>query len=151
MANPELLREAPQPSAGLSALHAAFAEGDRPLSDEIATALAEIQKDVLLGPIKRFTGATPLSSETGDSIVSRHVNHPDNKKAVAQAVKELEDFFVGPGQDSPEPDASPNYLKKTDTVANVDAVYAADVARVVASAAWVLATMPGINQGEIDV
>jgi leucyl aminopeptidase len=150
MAKPELLKEAPPPPAGLSALQAGFVEGDRPLPEEIAAALAEIQKDVLLGPIKRFTGATPLSSETGDSIVSRHVNQPDNKKAVAQAVKELEDFFVGPGQDSPEPDASPNYLKKTDTVANIDTVYAADIARVVGAAAWVLATMPGSNQGEID-
>jgi leucyl aminopeptidase len=49
-----------------------------------------------------------------------------------------EDFFAGPGVDSPQPEPNPNYHLPTDTVTNFG--YAADIARAVTAAAWVAAT-----------
>jgi hypothetical protein len=43
-----------------------------------------------------------------------------------------EDFFVGPNQESPEPEENPHYHRHTDHF--VDETFAADIARVVAAA-----------------
>jgi leucyl aminopeptidase len=48
-----------------------------------------------------------------------------------------EDFFIGPGPESSDWEANPNYHKHGDTF--VDAVYAADIARSVGAAAWAVA------------
>jgi hypothetical protein len=48
-----------------------------------------------------------------------------------------EDFFVGPEPASPGAEANPNYHKKDDTF--IDGDFAADIARVLAAAAWVTA------------
>jgi Zn-dependent M28 family amino/carboxypeptidase len=48
-----------------------------------------------------------------------------------------EDFFAGPNAHAPEPEGNPHYHQKEDTF--VDASYAADIARVVAASAWMLA------------
>ncbi len=48
-----------------------------------------------------------------------------------------EDFFVGPNPDSPAPDPNPNYHLPADKTVN--SLYAADIARAVAAAAWVAA------------
>ena len=49
-----------------------------------------------------------------------------------------EDFFVGPNANSPAPDPNPNYHLPADKAINP--LYAADIARAVAAAAWVAAT-----------
>ena len=49
-----------------------------------------------------------------------------------------EDFFAGPMPGHPPHERNPNYHKDTDTF--VDEIYAADIARVVAAAAWAKAT-----------
>jgi bacterial leucyl aminopeptidase len=51
-----------------------------------------------------------------------------------------EDFFAGPDAHAPEPEGNPHYHQKEDTF--VDASYAADIARVVAASAWMLARGP---------
>jgi bacterial leucyl aminopeptidase len=48
-----------------------------------------------------------------------------------------EDFFIGPGLDASEPEGNPNYHKREDIF--VDAAYAADIARSVGAAAWMIA------------
>jgi hypothetical protein len=49
-----------------------------------------------------------------------------------------EDLFAGPGPSAPQAEMNPNYHLPTDAVVNTD--YAADIARVVAAAAWTIAT-----------
>jgi bacterial leucyl aminopeptidase len=49
-----------------------------------------------------------------------------------------EDFFVGPKTNSPTPDPNPNYHLPADNAVN--ALYAADIARAVAAAAWIAST-----------
>jgi hypothetical protein len=48
-----------------------------------------------------------------------------------------EDFFLGPEANDPQPQPNPNYHKKEDTF--IDPAYAADIARAVGTAAWVMA------------
>jgi hypothetical protein len=48
-----------------------------------------------------------------------------------------EDFFIGPAPDSPAPQPNPNYHRAGDTVVVAD--FAADIARAVVAAAWILA------------
>ena len=50
-----------------------------------------------------------------------------------------EDFFAGPGPDSPQSEANPNYHKMSDTF--VDPEFAADIARAVAAATWATANL----------
>ncbi len=50
-----------------------------------------------------------------------------------------EDFFAGPGPDTPQSEGNPNYHKMSDTF--VDLEYTADIARAVAAAAWVTANL----------
>lgn len=49
-----------------------------------------------------------------------------------------EDLFVGPGTGAPPEEMNPNYHLPTDTAINPD--YAADIARLIAAAAWVATT-----------
>jgi hypothetical protein len=49
-----------------------------------------------------------------------------------------EDLFAGPGSDAPPAEMNPNYHLPTD--AELNAGYAADIARVVTAAAWIAAT-----------
>ena len=49
-----------------------------------------------------------------------------------------EDFFAGPGRLAATPEPNPEYHLPTDTVVNP--AYAADIARLLAAAAWVAAT-----------
>lgn len=51
-----------------------------------------------------------------------------------------EDFFAGPDAHAPEPEGNPHYHQKGDTF--VDPSYAADIARVIAASAWMLARGP---------
>lgn len=50
-----------------------------------------------------------------------------------------EDFFAGPGPDSPSAEPNPNYHLTSDTY--VDPAYAADLARAVGAAAWLTANL----------
>jgi hypothetical protein len=49
-----------------------------------------------------------------------------------------EDLFAGPGSGAPLPEANPMYHLSTDKAINP--AYAADIARLMAAAAWVAAT-----------
>ncbi|MEP1576005.1 M20/M25/M40 family metallo-hydrolase [Roseibium album] len=71
-----------------------------------------------------------------DPADGRSDHAPFQRRGYAACVTS-EDFFVGPNPDSPSPEDNPDYHKKTDTF--VDPEYAADIARVVAAAAWVSA------------
>jgi Zn-dependent M28 family amino/carboxypeptidase len=47
-----------------------------------------------------------------------------------------EDYFAGPSEQSPAPDGTPHYHRRTDTAATVDAEFVGAIARAVAAAAW---------------
>ena len=51
-----------------------------------------------------------------------------------------EDFFAGPSADAPQ-DSNPHYHRRTDTVAQIDFEFAANLARAVTAAAWVTANV----------
>jgi extracellular elastinolytic metalloproteinase len=52
-----------------------------------------------------------------------------------------EDFFVSPDQSTPgPPDENPNYHSQNDRIDGIDADFAADIARALAAAAWLMAT-----------
>jgi hypothetical protein len=77
----------PAPSA---APPAGFAP-DRPaVSSAAAAAFATITAAELLGTIGRYSGASPLDGAGGPKVTSRHIRHPDNARAVAQATVDLE-------------------------------------------------------------
>src|SRR5262249_25210127 len=58
-----------------------------------------------------------------------------------------EDFFVGPGPNPLEPEANPNYHRNGDTF--IDAMFAADISRAIAAAAWVTAKTSTTSTGSI--
>ena len=72
----------------------------------------------------------------GDPAAGRS-DHASFQERGYAACAVSEDFFVGPKADSPDPQPNPNYHKRTDST--VDYGYAADIARVVAAAALLMA------------
>jgi leucyl aminopeptidase len=82
-----------------------------------------------------YLSVRPQPSER-DPAEGRSDHTPFHEHGYAACVTS-EDLFAGPQPDSPAPEGNPDYHKKTDTF--VDAEYAADIARVVAAAAWVTA------------
>lgn len=106
-------------------------------SHELAERLEKLHPIVspeLTGPqIYLSTGPEP---QQRDPAEGRSDHSPFQERGYA-ACAATEDFFSGPRADSPASEANPDYHKKTDTF--VDPEYAADIARVVAAAAWVTA------------
>jgi hypothetical protein len=82
-----------------------------------------------------YLSVRPQPSER-DPAEGRSDHTPFQEHGYAACVTS-EDLFIGPQPDSPAPEGNPDYHKKTDTF--VDTEYAADIARVVAAAAWVTA------------
>lgn len=79
------------------------------------------------------------SGPDGDPASGRSDHAPFQAHGYAACVAS-EDFFMGPVPDSPAAEENPNYHRTEDTF--VDAAYAADIARVVGAAAWVVARSP---------
>jgi FMN phosphatase YigB (HAD superfamily) len=71
-----------------------------------------------------------------DPAERRSDHTPFQERGYAACVS-TEDFFTGPHPDSPAAENNPKYHRNTGTF--VDPQYAADIARVVAAAAWVTA------------
>ena len=78
----------------------------------------------------------------GDPAAGRSDHAPFQAVGYAACVAS-EDFFVGPTASSPEQENNPNYHKKEDD--EIDGEFAADIARVVAAAAWVAARKDGVS------
>jgi bacterial leucyl aminopeptidase len=97
---------------------------------------------VLARRIHRLTGQISPGLEapqiyTSPDPAAGRSDHASFQERGYAACVVSEDFFAGPAADSPQPEANPNYHKDTDTF--VDLSYAADIARVVAAAAWATA------------
>ena len=99
----------------------------RMLADMIAQLTPRISPN--LAPVQIY----PDPERPGDPAAGRS-DHASFQERGYAACAVSEDFFPGPKSHSPDPQPNPNYHKSTDTV--VDYGYAADIARVVAAAAW---------------
>lgn len=98
------------------------------------TQLHQVVSPALTAPqIYLSTGANPPERDPAEG---RSDHSPFQDRGYAACVAS-EDFFSGPHPNSPAFERNPDYHKKTDTF--VDLEYAADIARVVAAAAWVTA------------
>jgi Zn-dependent M28 family amino/carboxypeptidase len=97
------------------------------LADMIAQLTPRISPN--LAPVQLY----PDPERPGDPAAGRS-DHASFQERGYAACAVSEDFFPGPKSHSPDPQPNPNYHKSTDTV--VDYGYAADIARVVAAAAW---------------
>ncbi|HVE45668.1 MAG TPA: M20/M25/M40 family metallo-hydrolase [Acidimicrobiales bacterium] len=80
-------------------------------------------------------GAAPGERDLADG----RSDHASFQSVGYAACALTEDFFAGPGLDAPKAEPNPNYHMTSDTF--VDEAYTADIARAVAAAAWLMATM----------
>jgi Zn-dependent M28 family amino/carboxypeptidase len=78
----------------------------------------------------------PSTTQT-DPAESRSDHYSFQREGYAACLAS-EDFFVGPNGDSPSPDPNPNYHLPADKAVNP--LYAADITRAVAAAAWIAST-----------
>lgn len=109
----------------------ALAERIQKLTNKVSPGLESPQIYMSNGP----------TLETGKDPADERSDHTSFQKEGYAAIVVSEDLFPGPSG-SPEPEGNPDYHMKSDTF--VDFNYAADIARVVAAAAWTTA-----NYGEI--
>jgi len=103
------------------------------LADRIACVLPDVARSLQSPQI--YPDHTPGS--TGEDPADRRSDHGSFHRRGYSACAISEDYFVGPQADSPAPEPNPYYHTKKDTV--IDTTYAADIARVVAAAAWITA------------
>ncbi|HKG48409.1 MAG TPA: M20/M25/M40 family metallo-hydrolase [Pyrinomonadaceae bacterium] len=78
----------------------------------------------------------PSTNQT-DPAESRSDHYSFQREGYAACLAS-EDFFVGPNGNSPAPDPNPNYHLPADKTVNP--LYAADITRAVAAAAWIAST-----------
>lgn len=104
-------------------------------SAKLATLISQMipQVSATLPPPQLYPG----TNGSGDPAESRSDHYSFQAEGYAACLAS-EDFFVGPGPSAPAPEPNPNYHLPADNTVN--AAYAADIARVVAAAAWVAAT-----------
>ncbi len=115
-------------------VHAGF-EG-APAVEARSRRLAELLRDIAPRVSPDLPEAQIYDSATapeGDPAAGRSDHAPFQAQGYAACVVS-EDFFVGPGTNGPLPEANPNYHGPGDTF--IDDVYAADIARALAAAAW---------------
>ena len=104
-------------------------------------------RSVLLAErIKRLQGQVSATLEipqiyTDPDPAAGRSDHASFQERGYAACVVSEDFFAGPTPTSPDQEPNPNYHQKSDTLDNIDVDYAADIARVVAAAAWVTANI----------
>jgi hypothetical protein len=113
-------------------VHAGFAPSAAVQARSLALARVLGQVAPLVSPALE----PPQIYGAGDPAAGRSDHAPFQAQGYAACVVS-EDFFVGPGPDSPAPQANPNYHQAGDTVVVAD--FAADIARAVAAAAWISA------------
>jgi len=109
------------PSAAVAARSAAIARLVRQVAPEVSPSL----------------GIGEIYDRDDDPAAGRSDHAPFQAQGYP-AVVISENFFTGPAANSPAAQANPQYHSAGDTV--VDAGFAADIARVVAATAWVIAT-----------
>jgi Fungalysin metallopeptidase (M36)/Peptidase family M28 len=109
------------PSLAVAARSAAIARLVRQVAPEVSPSL----------------GTGEIYNSADDPAAGRS-DHASFQAQGYPAVVISENFFTGPAADSPAAQANPQYHSAGDTF--VDAGFAADIARVVAATAWVIAT-----------
>jgi len=123
-------------------VHAGFASSSSIEKRSIALAniLRVLSKYVsrLLEEPQIYSSAT---GTTGDPASGRSDHGPFQAQGYPACVSS-EDFFIGPGSDAPEPKENPHYHRREDKLTFVDGIFVADIACVVASAAWTIAHTP---------
>jgi Zn-dependent M28 family amino/carboxypeptidase len=105
-------------------------ERSRALAERIAAAARQVSPGLPAPQVYLSRGAQERDPAEGRS------DHASFQLVGYPACVASEDFFAGPGADSP-PEANPNYHKLSDTFVDLD--YAADIARAVGAAAWLTA------------
>lgn len=113
-----------------------------------AVALAQLVRQVTpqVSPQLELPQIYSSSSPDGDPAAGRSDHAPFQEHGYTACVAS-EDFFVGPGPDTLEAEANPNYHQKGDTF--IDAEFAADIARAIAAAAWVTAKVSATSTGSV--
>jgi hypothetical protein len=84
-----LLWDQPPPT-GAPAPPAGFVAGQAALAQNVVAELAQITPAVISDLVGRYSGALPLDGSAAAKVTSRHIRHPDNSRAVAQLVTDLE-------------------------------------------------------------
>lgn len=105
------------------------------LAKRLASVTEQISPD--LKPLQIYT-SSGWADKDRDPAEGRSDHASFHERGYAACVIS-EDFFAGPDPDSPASEANPHYHMKTDTF--VDALYASDIARAIAAAAWVTANL----------
>ena len=116
--------------------HAGFAVA--PAIEERSRALAQLVHDAVLEVSPNLSTPQIYPNLPGgpDPAAGRSDHSAFQQRGYAACVL-CEDFFVGPGPDSPPAQPNPNYHKDTDR--QIDYAYAADIARAVTGAALIAA------------
>jgi hypothetical protein len=111
----------------------------RPNAEERAIWLTQLV-DHLARRVSRSLGPAQLYPEPGTlkDPAESFSDHSSFLEHGYTACVASEDFHYGP--EGEPADANPHYHKQTDEVKEIDEYYAADIARAVAAAAWIMAT-----------
>ncbi len=103
------------------------------LADRIARVRPAVAKNLQSPQIYPYKGP----GSNGEDPADRRSDHGSFHRRGYSACAISEDYFAGPRSDSPDPEPNPNYHTSKDTF--IEPTYAADIARVVAAAAWISA------------
>jgi bacterial leucyl aminopeptidase len=117
-------------------LHAGFTPSR--VVEERSLALAQMIADVIRQVSPALSAPQIYPTDHEPDPAERRSDHSSFQMQGFTACLASEDLFAGPGSDAPPAEMNPNYHLPTDAVIN--AGYAADIARVVAAAAWIAAT-----------
>lgn len=117
-------------------LHYGFstAAGVQQRSGKLAKLISALIPEV--SPTLPLPQLYPATNQT-DPAESRSDHYSFQREGYAACLAS-EDFFVGPSSNSPAPDPNPNYHLPADKAVNP--LYAADITRAVAAAAWIAST-----------
>lgn len=108
----------------------------RELAEHVSRLTARVSPKLESPQLYISRGSQPADRDPAEGRSDHAAFHERGYAACAIS----EDFFAGPDVQAPAPEGNPHYHQKGDTY--VDATYAADIARVVAASAWMLANGP---------
>jgi hypothetical protein len=117
-------------------VHAGFPPSDEVEQRSLALARLVLEAAAGVSPALNAPQVYP-ARQNGDDPAAGRSDHAAFQERGYAACAVSEDFFVGPGPDSPAPNPNPDYHRRTDR--RIDFEYAADIARAVAAAAWLAA------------
>ncbi|MGD9617643.1 MAG: M28 family peptidase [Alphaproteobacteria bacterium] len=126
-------------------IHAGFSTS--PSTEARSLQLANRLRDMALqvSPALHPAQIYHSASATGDPAAGRS-DHASFQAYGYPACLASEDFFADGAPDAPDPDGNPHYHHAGDAAGEIDPRYAADIARAIAGAAWLLAMQPTASE-----